>query len=110
MEGREVVANSEGVLNTPPVEKEVGTQSNQEGVLHGFKILARRDHMGSQDHHKTGYNPPLPMIDLPVFWGDNPRGWLRKCKKFFTRNLVLVQQRVEVASLYLEGRAYISLV
>ena len=50
----------------------------------------------------------LPRIELPVFGGDNPRGWIRKCRKYFKmHNELPVQQWVEVASMYLEGKSEI---
>ena len=71
MVGKKIRANSKGILNTPLVEKIVGTHSNQEGMLNGFKSHTRGDHIGNQDHHKIRYNSPLPRIDLLVFYGDN---------------------------------------
>jgi len=53
------------------------------------------------------HNVALPRMDLTTFRGDNPRGWLRRCKKFFRLNLTPFQQWVELASLYLEGKTEI---
>lgn len=50
----------------------------------------------------------LPTIELPVFDGDNPRGWIRKCRKYLKmHNELPGQQWVEVASMYLEGKSEI---
>ena len=91
MVGKEIRANFKGILNTPPVEKKMGTHSNQEDMLPRFRSHTRGDHVGNQDHHRIRYNPPLPRIDLLVFCGDNLKRWLRKCNKYFTLKLVLVQ-------------------
>ena len=52
-----------------------------------------------------GYNIPLPRVELPTFRGENPRGWLRKCRKYFKMNTIPAHQWVEVVSYYLEGKA-----
>jgi hypothetical protein len=65
------------------------------------------DQTSSQEHQRVVYNPSLPRMDLTSFWGENPKGWLRKCRKFFKLNSTPSQQWVELASLYLEGKALI---
>ena len=52
-----------------------------------------------------GYNIPLPRVEMPTFRGENPRGWLRKCRKYFKLNTIPAHQWVEVVSYYLEGKA-----
>jgi len=53
------------------------------------------------------HNAARPRMDLTTFRGDNLRGWLRRCKKIFRLNSTPFQQWVELASLYLEGKAEI---
>ncbi|GMI86644.1 hypothetical protein HRI_002333700 [Hibiscus trionum] len=48
---------------------------------------------------------PRPRIELQVFDGENPRGWLRKCHKYFAILEVPDHQRLDVAAMYLTGRA-----
>ncbi|KAL4281132.1 hypothetical protein GQ457_03G012130 [Hibiscus cannabinus] len=48
---------------------------------------------------------PRPKIELPFFGGSNPRGWIRKCEKYFSIFSVPDSQRLEVAAMYLQGRA-----
>ena len=61
--------------------------------------------MMGQELHKMGYNIPLPRVEMPTFRGENPRGWLRKCRKYFKLNTIPAHQWVEVVSYYLEGKA-----
>jgi hypothetical protein len=61
--------------------------------------------MMGQEIHKKGYNIPLLRVEMPTFRGENPRGWLRKCRKYFKLNTIPTHQWVEVVSYYLEGKA-----
>ncbi|KAK8983583.1 hypothetical protein V6N11_073987 [Hibiscus sabdariffa] len=46
-----------------------------------------------------------PKIELQFFDGDNPRSRVRKCDKFFTIFSIPDASKVEIASMYLVGRA-----
>ncbi|KAL4278859.1 hypothetical protein GQ457_03G027370 [Hibiscus cannabinus] len=48
---------------------------------------------------------PRPKIELQSFDGDNPRGWIRKCEKFFSIFAIPEQNKLEIAAMYLVGRA-----
>lgn len=49
---------------------------------------------------------PLPKMDFPKFEGKDPRGWIKKCEKFFQLNPILdPKAKVLYAALYLEGEA-----
>jgi hypothetical protein len=54
-------------------------------------------------------NPPeflhKPRVEIPIFTGDNPRGWVRKCESYFKVCVVPAWQQVEIAVLYLSGEA-----
>lgn len=55
-----------------------------------------------------GANPSFrtPKIDFPKFSGNDPRGWLNKCEKFFQLNNTNdLRARVLCAALYMEGEA-----
>lgn len=43
----------------------------------------RSDCIGSQDMSRVGHNMAMPIIDLSNLHRENPRSWIRKCKKFF---------------------------
>ena len=40
---------------------------------------ARGDQTYGQEQQRVVHNVVLPRMDLTTFWGDNPRGWLRRC-------------------------------
>ncbi|XP_012842971.1 PREDICTED: uncharacterized protein LOC105963142 [Erythranthe guttata] len=47
----------------------------------------------------------VPKLDFPRFNGDNPRGWIRKCQKYFSINRMVDQERIVWASMHMEGKA-----
>lgn len=56
--------------------------------------------------HITNSNFRTPKIDFPKFGGNDPRGWLNKCDKFFQLNNTHdLRARVLCAALYMEGEA-----
>lgn len=50
---------------------------------------------------------PHPKIELPMFSGDNPREWIRKCQKYFMIYQISEPQKMPLIEMYLEGRAEI---
>lgn len=48
-----------------------------------------------------------PKVELPMFQGDNPREWIRKCQKYFMIYQVPVDQQMNVVEMHVEGRAEI---
>ncbi|KAL4313107.1 hypothetical protein GQ457_01G008060 [Hibiscus cannabinus] len=64
----------------------------------------------SEQWGKNSYNGqntimPRPKIELQMFDGENPRSWVKKCQKYFTLFAILENQKLEIASMYLTGRA-----
>jgi len=93
-------STSKGILQTP-------TRGNPEGMFSRGKGPARGDANYGQEPQRAMFNTCFPRMDLTIFRGENPRGWLRRCSKFFKINATPLQQWVEIASLYLEGKAKI---
>jgi len=60
--------------------------------------------VGAEILHKS---PMLfnPRIELSQFDGTNPTGWVKKCSKYFNLCKTPGQQKVELSSLYMVGRA-----
>lgn len=57
-------------------------------------------------HHSLFLPFSLPKMDFPRFDGKDPRGWFKKCEKFFQLNPMLdVRSKVLYVALYLEGDA-----
>ena len=103
----DVGTNSKGILATPGTDKESGMPVAAEKNAPGHRNQFRSEQMMGQELPRVGYNIPLPRVELPTFRGENPRGWLRKCRKYFKMNTIPAHQRVEVVSYYLEGKAEI---
>ena len=52
-----------------------------------------------------GYCHNPPKLELPIFVGDDPRVWLRKCPKFFNVYQIPTQAWIDTIEMYLEGKA-----
>ncbi|CAH9104642.1 unnamed protein product [Cuscuta epithymum] len=58
---------------------------------------------GNTSHSRTfGFSPKL---EFPSFDGNNPKVWMKKCLKFFNLCKISYEQRVDIASMYLVGKA-----
>jgi hypothetical protein len=78
--GKEMESTSKGILQTP-------ARGNPEGMFSRGKGLARGDANYGQEPQRAMFNTGFPRMDLTTFRGDNPRGWLRMCNKFFKLNV-----------------------
>ncbi|KAD4585120.1 hypothetical protein E3N88_22721 [Mikania micrantha] len=65
---------------------------------------SRNDEGESSWRGKQPYRP-YNKIDFPVFTGGDPRGWLLKAEKYFRYYQIPDEEKVEIASMYLEGDA-----
>ncbi|XP_026453896.1 uncharacterized protein LOC113355284 [Papaver somniferum] len=62
----------------------------------------------SQDNElmfKSGKFSKHPKIYFPRFYGTNPRGWIRKCERYFQLNSVGDVHKVDLASIHFDGKA-----
>lgn len=46
-----------------------------------------------------------PKLEFPIFDGNGPRLWMKKCVKYFNLCKVLESQRVDLASMHITSRA-----
>ena len=46
-----------------------------------------------------------PKIEFPIFDGNDPKGWIKKCTRYFGLCRIQDSQKVDLASLYLKGSA-----
>lgn len=53
---------------------------------------------------QAGYKP-YNKIDFPAFSGGDPRGWILKAEKYFRYYQIPDKEKVEIASMHLEGDA-----
>ena len=69
------------------------------------------EEMGTNRRHKETdqmLKSPIPFnprIEFPFFDGSNPRSWIKKCSKYFCLCKTPPSQKVEIASLYMSGKA-----
>ncbi|XP_026439743.1 uncharacterized protein LOC113338565 [Papaver somniferum] len=50
-------------------------------------------------------NHRLPKLDFSHLYGINPRGWLQKSERYFQLNDIEEHKKVDIAAIYLEGKA-----
>ena len=79
--GNELGSNSKGILQTL-------ARGNPEGIPSKGKGPMRGDANYGQEQHRAIFSVGFPKMDLTIFRGDNPRGWLRRCNKFFKLNAI----------------------
>ena len=85
-------ARERPLLPTPPPQQRINKEVENSG---GF---IRRE-------EGRIYIPNPPKLELPLFYGENPQEWLRKCNKYFLNYQVPENQKVDVVEMFLEGKA-----
>ncbi|GJZ55399.1 retrotransposon gag domain, retroviral aspartyl protease [Tanacetum coccineum] len=58
-----------------------------------------------QGRYQNFARPPIMKMEFPKFKGGDPRGWILKAEKYFCYYHTPNEQKVKVASMYLEGDA-----
>ncbi|XP_038999500.1 uncharacterized protein LOC120125070 [Hibiscus syriacus] len=102
-----------GILKSKPGDLPVQVTSLKNDNLMGENSAARNQLMAVDvDKRGTGESSNMSgvmwqrqKIELSIFEGLNPRGWLQKCLKYFSLCNIAYEQRVEVATMYLAGKA-----
>ena len=54
---------------------------------------------------RKNFHGPFPKVEFPLFRGENPREWLRKCIKYFQIYHVAEEQWFDVIEMHLEDKA-----
>lgn len=78
-----------GILPLAPVLQGVEGCNEMEPDIQGRGFIP--------NHHHT----PVPRLEIPIFEGDKPRWWIRRCERFFTCYQVVESQKVNLAATYL---------
>ncbi|KAL4303860.1 hypothetical protein GQ457_10G003110 [Hibiscus cannabinus] len=73
----------------------------------GTSFLRDPTTMDKHYAHSHGQFFPKPKLEIQLFEGTNPRSWIRKCEKYFSIFLVPENQKLDLASMYLTGKAEI---
>jgi hypothetical protein len=83
----------------------IGSMKEDIAALKGDLLRGNRfDEGDSSWRGRTGYRP-YNKIDFPIFSGGDPRGWVLKAEKYFKFYQTPEDEKVDVASMYLEGDA-----
>ncbi|XP_026398743.1 uncharacterized protein LOC113294565 [Papaver somniferum] len=82
-------------IPTNPISETIADSSGAEAVPPELTALISQS--GKFSRHSK--------IDFPRFDGNNPRGWIRKCERYFQLNMVVDTHKVDLASIHLDGRA-----
>ncbi|VFQ67522.1 unnamed protein product, partial [Cuscuta campestris] len=69
------------------------------------KIYADDSEEESESHSRRHFRPPYAKIEFPKFSGGDPRGWILKAEKYFRYYETPDEEKVDIASMYLEGDA-----
>ncbi|KAL0315331.1 UNVERIFIED_CONTAM: hypothetical protein Sradi_5411300 [Sesamum radiatum] len=64
--------------------------------------LPRQEHYNSQH---TGTHNALNKMEFPYSDGENARSWVRMCARYFRLIPILEDQKIPMASVYMQGRA-----
>ncbi|XP_026410936.1 uncharacterized protein LOC113306183 [Papaver somniferum] len=58
-------------------------------------------------HHSAfvNHHHRIPKLDFPRFNEENPRGWIQKSERYFQLNDIEEHRKVDIAAIYLEGKA-----
>ncbi|KAE8675396.1 C2H2 and C2HC zinc fingers superfamily protein, putative isoform 1 [Hibiscus syriacus] len=89
------------IKNSYRPENQMGENSDSRPIIVGLDAEKK----GPGSSFSSGIMWNRPKIELPFFEGVNPRGWVQKCLKYFSICGVPVEQRVELATMYLTGKA-----
>ncbi|XP_027183811.1 uncharacterized protein LOC113782099 [Coffea eugenioides] len=82
---------AEPILPTPPAHLRLTTSTEGPGI--------------SQEYRGRQFTPNVPRLELPMFNSGNPREWVRKCQKYFLNYQIAENHKVDVAEMFLEGKA-----
>ncbi|KAL4290632.1 hypothetical protein GQ457_14G012640 [Hibiscus cannabinus] len=104
-EGLGVLASKPNINNHASSSQQklkIGTET-----LGGLESLVEKDPylFEKSTSCPTGRFSFRPRIDLQLFEGDNPRSWVKKCQRYFSLFAVPENQKLEVATKYLIGKA-----
>ncbi|XP_009797900.1 uncharacterized protein [Nicotiana sylvestris] len=88
-----------------------GNPKNQADPTKEAEIMAENSGNQGGDGQREGVQPQFRdetrprRLELPLFSGDNPYGWLNRAERYFHFNGIDDKDKLEVAAVCLEGRA-----
>ncbi|KAJ0442677.1 putative nucleotidyltransferase, Ribonuclease H [Helianthus annuus] len=87
------------------LKEEVAALKNQSSNFNRSKGGSRRDDDGESSWRNNHHYRPFQKIDFPAYDGGDPRGWVLKAEKYFSYYQIPDEEKVDVASMHLEGDA-----
>ncbi|XP_039062791.1 uncharacterized protein LOC120207396 [Hibiscus syriacus] len=107
--------NEPGILAFKPVgftgHQTVNPKLQKENPMDSFSEIKGEgdEHVDIRNYFKNPFGNtssvlPRPKLELPMFDGNNSRGWIRKCQIFFNLFGIPEEQKLEIAAMYLTGR------
>ena len=79
------------------------------------QILEQLQSTDLRNNNRGGFGDPLvrnslqfnPKVEFPCFDGNDLKGWIKKCTRYFTLCKITEEQKVDLAALHLKGQAEI---
>ena len=79
------------------------------------QILEQLQNTDLRNNSRGGFGDPLVKnslqfnlkVEFSYFDGDDPKGWIKKCTRYFTLYKITQEQKVDLAALHLKGQAEI---
>ncbi|KAL4325963.1 hypothetical protein GQ457_11G022560 [Hibiscus cannabinus] len=89
-------------LHTPPPPLKLKMKMDE-----SIKDEPLFQNLGNSSTHSgtTHTNTFRPKIELQMFDGANPRGWVKRCQKYFSLLNIPEEQKMDIAAMHLEGKA-----
>jgi hypothetical protein len=87
------------------LKEDVAALKQQSNLREKFSAGGSRFEDGGSSWKSQHHYRPYNKIDFPVFSGGDPRGWVLKAEKYFKFYQTPEDEKVDVASMYLEGDA-----
>ncbi|KAK9033095.1 hypothetical protein V6N11_018133 [Hibiscus sabdariffa] len=83
------------ILSYPPIGNEVMAEnSDEQGFASRLEAIQRREEIRPQ------------KLELPIFSGDNPYGWLNRAERYFHFNGIANEDKLEDATVCLDSKAF----
>lgn len=80
--------------------------SEERGILPTpCKVSDKADNITQFNINEPQNYIPYPRLEFSMFDGENPQGWLRRCKRYYEIFQIPENQKIEIAAMHIEGRA-----
>ena len=89
-------------------QQNLQNQEQQQVMNQILTRLGTHERVNDDPHRKTaGYGGNQfqfnPKVEFPCFDGHDPKGWIKKCTRYFSLCRIQDEQKVDLAALHLRG-------